>query len=276
METLRKTVCFAVGAWVILWSASACSVKEDRRECPVYVTVLTDRFIQGGMDTGTVSFSAATLINREDISFLSIIGKGYTQACPRDYARAAVLSGVENGRLMEEALIYPPGRQADLLWIGSEIFSRNADEYVIEAEPHKQYCLVKFMFDESPRAPDGYPWRFRIKGACAGLNIYTREPIEGEYSCAVGPNAVGEWYGVIPRQKANNMLLEVFLPYEDSETEGRLEYTLDLGKSFEKIAYDWTEEDLKDVAVKVGYTSAELSVTVLDWEGDNSYLNEEI
>lgn len=276
MVHIRKTLCVAAGTTAAVLLAAACSVKEDRRECPVYVTVLTDRFVQGGLDAGTVSFSASSLIKRENISFLSVIGKGYTQACPRDYARAAVLSGLDNGRLMEEALIYPPGQQADLLWIGGETFSKNADEYVIDVKPHKEYCLVQFLFDESPRAPEAYPWRFRIKAACAGLNIYTHEPIEGEYSCAVGPNAVGEWYGVLPRQKDNNMLLELFLPYEGSETEGRLDYTIDLGKAFQKTGYDWTAEDLKDVAIKVGFASVEISVTIQDWEGDDSYLNEEI
>lgn len=275
MVAIRKIAgILAVGA--ILLPAGACSVKEDRFECPVYVTVLTDRYVQQGMNSGTVSFSASSLIKREGVNFLSCIGRGFTQACPRDYARAAVLSGVDNGRLMEEALIYPPGCQADLLWGSAEVFSENADAYVIDAVPHKQYCLIQFVFDESPHAPDGYPWRFRIKADCAGVNIYTMAPIAGEYSCPVGPNSVGEWYGVLPWQKTNNMLLEVYMPYEGSEREGRLDYIIDLGKAFADKGYDWTAEDLKDMVVKVGFTSAEITVSIADWVSDETYLHEEI
>ena len=51
----------------------SCSVKEDRMECPVYVTVLTDRFAQQGLQDGTVSFSADKLLIRDEINFLSYL-----------------------------------------------------------------------------------------------------------------------------------------------------------------------------------------------------------
>lgn len=266
----------ASGLAAVLLLVPCCSVKEVRDECPVYVTVLTDRFIQNGQSDGIVSFHATGPIDREQISFLSYIGRGFRQACPRDYARAAVLSGVDRERIDGTALTVPYGQQAGLIWSYGESFSVQADEYRIEAVPHKQYCLVKFLFDGQPRAPEGYPWRFRIKAACNGMDIYTMEPLDGPYSCPVGPNAVGEWYGVVPRQKENNMLLEVFVPDEGSETEGRTEYVVDLGERFAEKGYDWTAADLADIAVKVGFTSTGLQIEVLDWKGDDSYRSIEI
>ena len=254
----------------------SCSVKEDRMECPAYVTVLTDRFAQQGLQDGTVSFSADHLLARDEINFLSYLREGYEQACPRDYARAAVLSGVENGRLSEDRFVIPPGRQADLLWAYGTAFSAEEDSYVLDAVPHKQYCLIKFLFDDSPTPPGDYPWRFRLLADCSGMNIYTLEPVEGTYRSVVGPNAIGEWYGVLPRQKTNNMRLEVFLPNADDETEGRTDYTLDLGKAFEKQGYDWGEEDLKDIAVTVGFTETGIRLTVEEWEGDDHYHEIEI
>ena len=253
-----------------------CSVKEAREGCPVYVTVLTERFIQNGFSDGVVSFHASDPIDRENINFLSYIGKGFRQACPRDYARAAVLSGLENERIDATSLHVPYGKQAGLIWSYGETFSVQADEYRIEAVPHKQYCLVKFLFDDSPKAPSDYPWRFRIKAACNGMDIYTMEPLAGDYCCPVGPNAVGEWFGVIPRQKRNDMLLEVFVPYAGSESEGPTEYVVDLGKRFEEKGYDWSSEDLADITVKVGFTAAGVSIEVLDWKGDDSYRSIEI
>ena len=92
----------------------------------------------------------------------------------------------------------------------------------------------------------------------------------------MGPNAVGAWYGVIPRQKSNDLLLEVYLPEEGHEDRGRIDYVIDLGAKFEAMGYDWTAEDLRDVSVKVGFASAGITVSVQDWEGDNSYENIEI
>ena len=202
----------APGLAAVLLLLPCCSVKEARGECPVYVTVLTERFIQNGQSGGIVSFHADGPIDREEINFLSYIGKGFRQPCPRDYARAAVLSGLEHERIVATALYVPYGEQAGLVWSYGETFSVMADEYRIEAVPHKQYCLVKFLFEGSPQAPQDYPWRFRIKAECCGMDIYTAEPLEGAYCCPVGPNAAGEWLGVIPRQKRNDMVLEVFQP----------------------------------------------------------------
>lgn len=254
----------------VLLSAASCTVKEDRRECPVYVTVLTDRFVQNRLESGTVSFSAGSLLNKEDINYLDYIGKGYTYPCPRDYARTSLISGVVNGKISEGVLYIPVGRPGDRIWAYGETFSVNADEYVSEAVPHKQFCLVKFMFDDSPVAPEGYPWRFRIRAGYSGLNIYTLEPVEGEYACPVGPDNVGEWYGVIPRQRENSMKLEVIRPYEDSMTDGRVDYVIDLGKRFADAGYDWTEEDLKDMIVKVGFTELDVIVSVAPWLDDGS------
>ncbi len=255
----------------VLPGAAACSVKEDRTECPVYVTVLTDRFVQRGLNEGTLSFASDRPIRQEAVNFLSLLHRGYTQPCPREYARAAVIAGLENATVSDGRLTVGPGEQADLIWAYAETFSVNADAYRIDAEPHKQYCLVKFTFDGSSTAPPDYPWRFRIKAECAGMDIYTLAPLPGPYSALVGPNALGEWYGVLPRQLSNNMLLEVFVPEAEGSAEGRTEYVIDLGKAFEAQGYDWTLEDLKDIEVQVGFIEADLTVTVHEWERSDSY-----
>ena len=87
---------------------------------------------------------------------------------------------------------------------------------------------------------------------------------------------MGEWLGTLPRQRSNNMQLEVFRPLEGSETEGPTEYVIDLGKAFEKQGYDWTAEDLKDIEVKVGFVNAKLTLTIEDWEGEDDYKNIDI
>ena len=134
-------------AVAVLSCPVSCSVKEDRTECPVYVTVLTDQFLQRGLDEGVVSFAAERPLHREQILFLRYVRQGYEQACPRDFARVSVLSGLDQGELGGQALTFPPGRQADLVWAYATSFSAWADTYVVDAEPHKQYCLIRFLFD---------------------------------------------------------------------------------------------------------------------------------
>ena len=43
-----------------------------------------------------------------------------------------------------------------------------------------------------------------------------------------------------------------------------------------EVLFDCYAEDLRDVSVKVGFASAEITVSVQDWEGDKTYENIEI
>jgi hypothetical protein len=270
--TIGRRLLFAAAAAVAL----ACSVKEDRTECPVYVTVLTDRFAQRGISEGLISFSTTRLLSRDSVSFLSRIRDAYVKACPRDFAQVSVLAGVEGGILSDGTLQTPRGSQADLIWAYGTSFSAWADEYTVDAVPHKQFCLVHFLFDGSSTAPEDYPWRFRLRAECSGMDLYTLEPVAGSYNATVGPNALGEWYGVLPRQRANNMLLEVYLPEPGNPALGRTDYVFDLGEAFERQGYDWTLEDLPDIEIQVGFVYAGLTLTVQPWEGPDEFSQIEI
>ena len=270
--TIGRSLLLAVAGAVAL----ACSVKEDRTECPVYVTVLTDRFAQHGIGEGLITIAADRLLSRDTVSFLSQIRDAYVKACPRDFAQVSVLAGVEGGILTDGTLQIPRGSQADLVWAYGTSFSAWADEYIVDAVPHKQFCLVHFLFDGSSTAPDNYPWRFRLRAECSGMDLYTLEPVPGSYSAVVGPNALGEWYGVLPRQRANNILLEVYLPETGNPALGRTDYVFDLGEAFEKQGYDWTLEDLPDIEIQVGFVYASLTLNVRPWEGPGEYSQIEI
>lgn len=248
-----------------LAGAVACSVKEFREECPVYVVVLVNHFLEQGLDDGYVMFHETELINREQIRFEQYAKDGYVWPCSRDGARAAVISGVENEQFIGSCIRVPYGMQAGLIWSYGESFEQHCDEYVISAVPHKQYCMVKFLFGTDSVNPPNYPWRFRITAECNGLDVYTSEPQEGEYCCVVGPNARNEWYGVIPRQKENRLLMEIFVPNEDDALHGDVVYTIDLGKRFEQKGYDWTKQDLGDISIRVGFNSSDIDIVVEDW-----------
>lgn len=258
-------------ALVGLLALFSCSVKEDRVNCPVYVTVLTDRFVDRGFEDGVVSFQDEGKVFGEHLNFLAGQTEEHVVSVSRDYARVSVFSGVENARISESTLYIPYGQPGDLLWAYWETFEAKDDEYVVDADPYKQYCLVKFLFDDSSHAPLGYKWRFRIKANCSGMNIFTGEPLEGQYCCPVTPNAVGEWYGVIPRQNSNTMVMEVYLPIAGNEAEGCAEYVIDLGARFESVGYDWSKKDLEDMTVKVGFSSAGFDISVEEWKDDDSY-----
>lgn len=258
---------------VFLFSVAlaSCSVKEDRGDCPAYVTVNVDRFINRDLPNGTVVFDDPFAHHSEEINFYPYSGIGYEWPVDRHLARVTVLSGYDREKIGESEVRVPYGQMAGMVWAYTETFSAESDLYVVDAWPHKQYCLVRFMFDNGYKAPEPYPWRFRIKAECNGFDLYTLEPLVGEYCCTVWPNAQGQFSCIIPRQLGNNLIMEIFVPNEDSETEGRVEYVIDLGKRFENLGYDWSVPDLGDVSLKVGFASGEVDVSVDGWINDNTY-----
>lgn len=257
---------FFVIAAVLL--AASCSVKENRVDCPVYVSVLLDRFYDNSLPDGMVIFDDADGHFSDNISFFPYLGVGYEYPANRHLSRCTVLSGIDRDKVDERSVTVPYGFQADMVWAYSETFSAEDDLYTIEAIPHKQYCQIKFRFDGTFIAPAPYPWHYRIFGECNGFDLYSFEPIEGELCCPVGPNNFGEYSCILPRQKENKLLMEIFVPNEDSELEGTTEYTIDLGKRFQNVGYDWTKEDLDDIVIKVGFASGGIEIEVVDWTHD--------
>ncbi|MCR4860938.1 MAG: hypothetical protein K5910_09795, partial [Bacteroidales bacterium] len=116
----------------------------------------------------------------------------------------------------------------------------------------------------------------RLLADCSGLDLYKLQAIPGIYSSVVEPNAVGEWYVVLPRQQGNTMKLEVFLPDAQDPAGGSTEYVIDLGAAFEKQGYDWHAEDLRDIEIQVGFAQVGVTLTVREWEHDDQYHEVEI
>lgn len=251
--------------FAVLLGAVSCTVKEDRVNCPVYVSVLLDRFLDNSLPDGSVVFDDADGHFMDNINFFPYQGVGYEYPMNRHLARVTVLSGLDHERVDDKVVRVPYGYQAGLMYAYTETFSAEDDLYTVEAVPHKQYCRIQFMYDGTFTAPAPYPWHYRIYGECNGFDLYTLEPVEGKLCCPVGPNNFGEYACILPRQKENKLLMEIYVPYSDSELEGPTEYVIDLGKRFEDIGYDWTKEDLEDVIIKVGFASGEVNIDVVDW-----------
>ena len=254
-----------------LLAALSCSVKEDRTGCPSWVTVNVDRFISMGYSEALFSLSSsAGLVARSTEQILPLAGTGYVQEVPRGKTRVAVVAGIERSFLKGDTLLVRKGCTADPLMISSRECYPLVDEYLLVAEPHKQYCRLEFSFPTLPEGT-GYPFRFRIRTLWNGVNIYTLAPVQGEYEATVGPNHVGQFITFLPRQGEGTMLLDIYEPYSDTEEDGELQATLDLGALLEKAGYDWSREDLDDAVLTVDFSRADIEVRVVEWERDDTY-----
>lgn len=272
VRMFRKILGTACLCALLVLSLVGCSVKELRDGCPAYVTILTDKFYETGHIAGKLFFDDEDNgLRSEDVEFAPLYGRGYEVPLNRDFARVSVVSGTDMERFDGSKMYVPYGQMAGLVYAFTDSFSVKGDLHVVETFPKKQFCLVQFMFGGSTVAPPRFRWRFRLKADCNALDLFTLQPVAGDYCCVVGPNSKGEWYGVIPRQMESNLTLEIYVPNSDSEIEGETEYVIDLGKYFRESGYDWEAENLPDVSVKVDFSAPEMFIEVASWVHDNTY-----
>ena len=255
----------------LLPACICCSVKEDRGECPCYVTMDVCKFTDMGFSDATVSYSSSErVLSSEELNLLDYMEEGYTRSVPRRLMRASAVSGLEHSSISSDILSVRKGLSADPVMAYAETFSPESDAYSLKATPHKQYCCISFLFRN--RGPEyEYPYLFRIKASCNGLDLYTLKPVEGEYETVVEPNSLGEYGAILPRQNGGTVLLEIFDPYEGSRTEGELLYTINLQRLLDDAGYDWTRTDLDDVSLSVDFSLADVSIEICEWEGDDNY-----
>lgn len=269
-----KTSLMMTGMAVALSVLCSCSVKEDRSLCPCYVDLIVDEFVRDGFSSGTVAFSSDNFDSRDEISLVEYVPEGYSVAVPRRVVKAACVCGLDRCRVSGNSISIPEGEASDPIMSYRESFVPQGDEYELYAVPHKQYCRVDFVL-ENPM--EGYPYVFRVRSDCSGLDMFDLVPVKGSFSALVHPNALGEYRTLLLRQSRDaDLLLDVFLPVGERVSDWELQYTVSLSDALAAVSYDWGKEDLDDVSLMVDYARAEVTVEISEWEGSEYDKNVEI
>lgn len=273
---------------VTLLAISACSIKEVRHTCPIYLRILVDKFVEQGAVNGSISIRSnhSELASETNLHFIDFISAPYDRAASRQYSELSVIGGLAHSSIIGDTLYLDAHQCADRLYIYTEAFSMNEDEYTIHTKPHKQYCRLR-LDTEAAILDDSGIWRFRLTAPYSAMNIFSLEPIalhpvraglpiEGEYKIIVDRDANGDYITTLPKQKTNEgIFLEAFLASEDSSDLGEKQYEIDLGRLFEEQGYSWDDPDLRDLSLKIEYYCDVLSIYVENWT-EEDYLEARI
>lgn len=249
-----------------LQAITACTVKEDRTACPCYTSVLVDGFIDAGFSSTMVSFSSDCLVRRENISLAEYEDQAYVISLERKTNRASVIAGLDRMQIRSDSLLVPFGHDADPIWLHSEKFFCDDDEYIMDARPHKQYCRLEILL-EGLTPEESTSCSFSVMAETCGLDLYSRRPLEGAFRADAKRGLDGSFSLLLPRQGDGGILLEVS---SGPGLRGDC-FVVDVSSRLEAAGYDWTLEDLKDVSITVDYAKAEISIKILDWNPDDVF-----
>ena len=217
----------------------SCSVKEDRTDCPCWLTV------RASYPNEVVSawFGTHTL-------FEGLVGEQIDRQVPRGIVDLVASRG---------NFTVPPGQQMDELFATALQVDTQCEE--AEAIPflNKQFARIYFVFKD---AEEG---RLDIKleaiGHYRGADKRTLEPLEGGFSCTPEENSEGGYVFRAPRQKDNSLTLNRW------SKDGEELSPIPLGQIIQKAGFDWTAESLGDIQILADIPATTFQITVMDWQG---------
>ena len=265
---------------------SSCFVKEDRDECPCWMTVeMPDRVrhdgsvilrLRGNSDEDAVDYAYKVSESiKADVGILEYeVPRGAVGvsavAFGNEIPGRAGYDGKSAGYDGDQISI-PVGEQMDSLYGFFKMYHTRCESVKCDVELHKEFCTVSFtLVDEHYESP----YDIEVRGNVSGVSSWDLAPMNGVFKYA--PVAEEGVYRVrVPRQvDASLELVMLEMPGQaghdgvrtEDDGERAVVNRLPLGEYIIRSGYDWAAKDLSDVSVVLDLEKQQVMVTVSGWD----------
>ena len=229
----------------------SCSVKEDRSFCPCWLSVYCEDVPADGVSFGVVSPErrSSRHLGEEDFT------PSYSCVVPRTVQHLYACVPVPGAIVSEGRYVIPEGSQCDSLYAWSSCMDCDRETASDTLKVRKNFATLRLILSEE----GDYPFDIRVCGCVCGLRLDTLEPLAGRFAFSPSVSGSSQASVRLPRQSPSDRLeLELY----DGDV---LSGTIDLGSAILEAGYDWEEEDLKDIVVKVAASVTDIEITVNAW-----------
>lgn len=239
----------------------SCTVLENRSKCPctLYLDMSDPR--NGICDTLVVNlwspdgFSSAIPVPKAQYQqehAITIPSRHGVNVFVVESTVAARYMGGSNG-----GITIPLGEQCPSTYMYSSFRETNGESCVDTVKVCKNYCGVTLNFISN----DIEVYDIDVSGNVNGYSS-SGYPIQGEFRYS--PSAGNICYFRLPRQLDGSLKLSLSVP-------GGREKIFSLGQYILQSGYDWTKQDLEDIAVTIDYASTTLIITIDNWSTTIEY-----
>lgn len=269
---MRRLTIVLIIAAVAVFSATSCSVKEPRGNCPSLVTLNLDKFeaLKVSDNAKVTVFSGSKSNRTESVCLSECVGVGHQVLVEKTLNTFSCAVGYEGMECKADSIYCLPGREFCALWRDGFTEEITEDVMYFTMTPHKEYCTVNFeIVGIAPN--ETYPYDILVKASCNGVRLHDACPISGRFSAiATRPDlAVNTMTVRVPRQQAYDMTMELIQRKEDNpERTYNPEDVMkvyNLGKIMETFGYSWNLEDLEDFTLKVDFSQLKVMVGIEEW-----------
>lgn len=233
---MRKAIILGILGLVAL---DSCSVKEDRSDCPCWMTV------RASYPNEKVSAWYGTRPLFEDLD-----GQQVDLTVPRGTVDVVASRG---------QFTVPEGEQMDELFATLTKVDTRAEEVEVIPFLNKQFATVYIAFKETENGR--VELNLVAEGHIIGADKHTLAPVEGTFRCTPDDDPEGGYELRVPRQKDDSLILRRF------NADGDELEAIPLGQLIKKAGFDWTQKSLGDVSILADIPAMTFQITVLDWEG---------
>ena len=240
---MRRERFFAVLRMTVWASAmialASCSVKEDRTDCPCWLTV------RASYPNEAVSAWYGT-----HMLFDGLMGQQVDRQVPRGSVDVLASCG---------SFTVHVGEQMDELFASIVRVDTQGETAEIIPKLNKQFARVYLEFKESDEGRVEHT--LVVEGNVKGADKRTLQPVTGPFRCTPTASS-GRGYEVnVPRQKDDSLVLRQY-------DEDGVEFSpIPIGQIIRKAGFDWTQESLGDVSIIADIPESTFLITITDWDG---------
>ena len=216
----------------------SCSVKEDRSDCPCWITV-----------TAKESTSISAWYGSQRI-LDNHSGGLVDHTVPR---------GVIDIVASEGSFTAPEGQQMGELFAQLQHLDTDGEFASAGIELKKQFAVVSVEYKD---ADDGrIDMQMEVVGTVCGSDKRTLQPKEGSFRCQMEDAPERGYRFRAPRQKDNSLIINRYA------ADGEMLDSIPLGELISKAGFDWTRESLGDVHILADIPAHTFTISVMEWDG---------
>lgn len=249
----------------ILAAVCACSVKENRTECPCHLTLSwgDDDSFAGGIILslqGGDGFSARETLSPSDYP------EGYELSVPREMLSVSAIRGKRSMQLDRQTMRVPDGEQADSIYAHGTVLDCRKESVRETLASFKQFATIRISLKGFTQ-PEHIA--LSVESNWNGFDIFDLSAVQGPFSAFADGTPYDTFAIRVPRQGDDNMTLAMF-DCDATGTPSEKLKTFPLGKYLSDSGFDWYGKNLGDAEITVDYFDSEVTVRVEDWKNGGS------
>lgn len=232
---------------------SACSVKEDRSDCPCHLSLNLS-----GTPLKLRIAGEGSIIERdipEDTLLVVLV--------PRGDLTLSALKGADYSA--DGSVRIPQGYDSPPVYIDACSVDTDSESAAVDLRPRKSYCALTVVCDGPPGG--GEPYWVEFKGNVCGWEE-NGTLIEGPFSYRCVPESDGSFTVRLPRQRDESLRMDIL--FSD-----RIVRSFALGTALSRSGYDWSEPELPDRELILSLSLTDISLAHDLWT-EELYMDIEI